>query len=77
MKPKIKIKEKKSEFNMKVKVSKVELEFFLTSPESLIDFRKDFINKITNELDNFIVKKVKSENGKEAANDVSELLKDN
>lgn len=77
MNPKIKIKERKNTFNMKVKVSKEDVESFLTSTEALVEFKKNFMNQIDNELNEFIIEKVKSENDESVVEEVSTMLKGN
>lgn len=77
MNPKIKIKERKNTFNMKVKVSKEDVESLLTSTEALVEFKKNFMNQIDNELNEFIIEKVKSENDESVVEEVSTMLKGN
>ena len=77
MNTKIKIKEKKRNFSMMVKVSKEDVETFLTSTESLVEFKKNFMNQIDNELNEFIIEKVKSENDESVVEEVSIMLKGN
>ena len=72
--PTIKFKEKKNSFNVKVKISKEDVESYLTSPEDLADLKKDFLNILGLEFDRFVVEMVDDRNGEEVAIQVDEIL---
>lgn len=72
--PKIKFKEKKNSFNVKIKMSKEDTQNYLYSPEGVAELKKDFLNILATEFDNFVIKKVESEDGEELASQVADLL---
>ncbi len=72
--PKIKFTEKKNSFNVKVKVSKEDVQDYLNSAEDVAELKKDFLNILSLEFDRFVVEMVEEENGEEMAIQVDELL---
>jgi hypothetical protein len=73
MYPEIKIKEKKNSYVCKVKVSKEDMTDYATV-EGMAEFKKDFLQSISDELDSFITQLVNDEDGYEAAIQVEEVL---
>lgn len=73
MYPEIKIKEKKNSYVCKVKVSKEDMTDYLTV-EGMAEFKKDFLQSISDELDSFITQLVNDEDGYEVALQVEEVL---
>lgn len=72
--PTIKIKEKKNSFTCKIKISKEEIESYLTSPEDVAELKKDFLEAIAAEFDSVVTSTVEEVNGEDEANRVSEVL---
>lgn len=72
--PKIKFKEKKNFFNVKIKLTKEDTENYLYSPEGVAELKKDFLNILAAEFDSFVIRKVESEDGEELATQVTDLL---
>jgi len=62
MNVKVKIKEKKNSYNCKIKVSKESMEDYPSTPEGIAEFKKDFLNIISLELDTFIIENVDEDN---------------
>ena len=73
MYPEIKIKDKKNSYVCKVKVSKEDMTDYLTV-DGMAEFKKDFLQSISDELDSFITQLVNDEDGYEAALQVEEVL---
>lgn len=72
--PTIKFKEKKNSFNVKIKISKKNVENYLTSPEDVADLKKDFFTILGLEFDRFVFELVDEQNGEEVAIQVDEIL---
>ena len=73
MYPEIKIKEKKNSYVCKVKVSKEDMTDYATV-EGMAEFKKDFLQSISDELDSFITQLVNDEDGYEVAIQVEGVL---
>lgn len=71
--PTIKIKEKKNSYSVKAKISKEEIEDYLT-PEGIGELKKDFLNIMALEFDRFILEKVEEEGNDEVTVQVDEIL---
>lgn len=72
--PTIKIKEKKNSYTCKIKISKEEIESYLTSPEGAAELKKDFLEFLAAEFDSFVIDTVEELNGNEEAIQVSDIL---
>jgi hypothetical protein len=72
--PTIKIKEKKNSFTCKIKISKEEIESYLSTPEGVAELKKDFLEAVANEFDSLVIDTVNDVNGQDEANQVAEIL---
>lgn len=72
--PTIKIKEKKNSFTCKIKISKEEIESYLSTPEGVAELKKDFLEAVSNEFDSLVIDTVADVNGQDEANQVAEIL---
>lgn len=72
--PTIKIKGKKNSFNVKMKISKEEVENYLGSTEDVAELKKEVLESLALEFDSFVVEQIASENGREIATQVELAL---
>lgn len=72
--PTIKIKEKKNSYTCKIKISKEEIESYLSTPEGVAELKKDFLEAVASEFDNLVIETVEEVNGHDEANQIAEIL---
>ena len=72
--PTIKIKEKKNSYTCKIKISKEEIESYLSTPEGVAELKKDFLETIASEFDSLVIETAEDINSPEEASQIAEIL---
>lgn len=70
----IKVKEKKNSYSLKAKISKSEIENYLTSVEGIAELKKDILDIVSFELDNFILEVSNGTNSSEVVEQIEKSL---